>query len=98
MLIPGAKFNEGRDKLFFFYPVHLLPRTDPSLGPEHSVIGMEVRRAAIAYVNMMIAAFETRTRPGLPQLRAPQSNATLRARTISTGSSAFSARRNRSQS
>ena len=31
MLIPGAKFNEGRDKLFFFYPVHLLPRTDPSL-------------------------------------------------------------------
>ena len=27
VLIPVAKFNEGRDKLFFFYSVHLLPRT-----------------------------------------------------------------------
>jgi len=31
VLIPVAKFNEGRDKQFFFYSVHLLPRTDPSL-------------------------------------------------------------------
>ena len=31
VLIPGATFNEKRDKLFFFYSLDLLPRTDPFL-------------------------------------------------------------------
>ena len=31
MLIPGTTFNEKRDKLFFFYSLDLLPRTDPFL-------------------------------------------------------------------
>ena len=31
MLIPGTEFNENRDKLFFFYSLDLLPRTDPFL-------------------------------------------------------------------
>ena len=28
---PCREIQRGRDKLFFFYSVHLLPRTDPSL-------------------------------------------------------------------
>ena len=31
VLIPGTTFNEKRDKLFFFYSLDLLPRTDPFL-------------------------------------------------------------------
>ena len=31
VLIPGTSFNEKRDKLFFFYSLDLLPRTDPFL-------------------------------------------------------------------
>ena len=31
VLIPGSDFNETRDKLFFFYSLDLLPRTDPFL-------------------------------------------------------------------
>ena len=31
VLIPGTAFNENRDKLFFFYSLDLLPRTDPFL-------------------------------------------------------------------
>jgi hypothetical protein len=31
VLIPGTSFNEQRDKLFFFYSLDLLPRTDPFL-------------------------------------------------------------------
>jgi Carboxypeptidase regulatory-like domain/TonB-dependent Receptor Plug Domain len=31
VLIPGTAFNEKRDKLFFFYSLDLLPRTDPFL-------------------------------------------------------------------
>jgi hypothetical protein len=31
VLIPGIRFNQGRDKLFFFYSIDLLPRTDPFL-------------------------------------------------------------------
>ncbi|MEO7192706.1 MAG: carboxypeptidase-like regulatory domain-containing protein [Vicinamibacterales bacterium] len=30
VLIPGTEFNRNRDKLFFFYSLDLLPRTDPS--------------------------------------------------------------------
>ncbi|MGH9373843.1 MAG: carboxypeptidase regulatory-like domain-containing protein, partial [Vicinamibacterales bacterium] len=29
VLVPGTTFNENRDKLFFFYSLDLLPRTDP---------------------------------------------------------------------
>jgi hypothetical protein len=60
---PCREIKRGRDKVFFFYSVHLLPRTVPSLGQNTlSSIGMQVRRAAIAYVNIMIAHFETLTR------------------------------------
>ena len=31
VLIPGLEFNRNRDKLFFFYSLDLLPRTDPFL-------------------------------------------------------------------
>ena len=31
VLVPGTTFNEKRDKLFFFYSLDLLPRTDPFL-------------------------------------------------------------------
>ena len=31
VLIPGSTFNQNRDKLFFFYSLDLLPRTDPFL-------------------------------------------------------------------
>ena len=31
VLIPGTTFNEKRDRLFFFYSLDLLPRTDPFL-------------------------------------------------------------------
>ena len=31
VLIPGMSFNKNRDKLFFFYSLDLLPRTDPFL-------------------------------------------------------------------
>jgi hypothetical protein len=31
VIIPGLTFNENRDKLFFFYSLDLLPRTDPFL-------------------------------------------------------------------
>jgi hypothetical protein len=31
VLVPGSKFNQARDKLFFFYSLDLLPRTDPFL-------------------------------------------------------------------
>jgi hypothetical protein len=31
VLIPGTTFNEKREKLFFFYSLDLLPRTDPFL-------------------------------------------------------------------
>ena len=31
VLVPGTAFNERRDKLFFFYSLDLLPRTDPFL-------------------------------------------------------------------
>jgi Carboxypeptidase regulatory-like domain/TonB-dependent Receptor Plug Domain len=31
VLIPGSEFNDSRDKLFFFYSLDLLPRTDPFL-------------------------------------------------------------------
>jgi hypothetical protein len=31
VLIPGTSFNEKRDRLFFFYSLDLLPRTDPFL-------------------------------------------------------------------
>jgi hypothetical protein len=31
VLIPGTAFNQKRDKLFFFYSLDLLPRTDPFL-------------------------------------------------------------------
>jgi hypothetical protein len=31
VLIPGTTFNQKRDKLFFFYSLDLLPRTDPFL-------------------------------------------------------------------
>lgn len=31
VLVPGTSFNEKRDKLFFFYSLDLLPRTDPFL-------------------------------------------------------------------
>ena len=31
VLVPGADFNRNRDKLFFFYSLDLLPRTDPFL-------------------------------------------------------------------
>ena len=31
VLIPGSEFNDTRDKLFFFYSLDLLPRTDPFL-------------------------------------------------------------------
>ena len=31
VLVPGRTFNETRDKLFFFYSLDLLPRTDPFL-------------------------------------------------------------------
>jgi hypothetical protein len=31
VLVPGSKFNQARDKLFFFYSADLLPRTDPFL-------------------------------------------------------------------
>jgi hypothetical protein len=31
VLIPGTSFNRGRDKLFFFYSLDLLPRSDPFL-------------------------------------------------------------------
>ena len=31
VLVPGTKFNEKRDRLFFFYSLDLLPRTDPFL-------------------------------------------------------------------
>jgi hypothetical protein len=31
VLIPGTSFNEKRDKLFFFYSLDLMPRTDPFL-------------------------------------------------------------------
>jgi hypothetical protein len=31
VLIPGTDFNEKRDRLFFFYSLDLLPRTDPFL-------------------------------------------------------------------
>jgi hypothetical protein len=31
VLIPGMTFNQNRDKLFFFYSLDLLPRTDPFL-------------------------------------------------------------------
>src|SRR4029453_9740491 len=31
VLVPGTAFNERRDKLFFFYSLELLPRTDPFL-------------------------------------------------------------------
>ena len=31
VLLPGTAYNENRDKLFFFYSLDLLPRTDPFL-------------------------------------------------------------------
>src|SRR5687768_7659389 len=31
VLIPGLEFNKNRDKLFFFYSLDLMPRTDPFL-------------------------------------------------------------------
>ncbi len=31
VLLPGSDFNQARDKLFFFYSLDLLPRTDPFL-------------------------------------------------------------------
>jgi hypothetical protein len=31
LLLPGSAFNSGRDKLFFFYSLDLLPRSDPFL-------------------------------------------------------------------
>ena len=31
VLVPGSNFNQGRDKLFFFYSLDLLPRVDPFL-------------------------------------------------------------------
>ena len=31
VLVPGTTFNQKRDKLFFFYSLDLLPRTDPFL-------------------------------------------------------------------
>ncbi len=31
VLVPGSEFNTKRDKLFFFYSLDLLPRTDPFL-------------------------------------------------------------------
>ena len=37
VLLPGSSFNENRDKLFFFYSLDLLPRTDP-LGVQNSTM------------------------------------------------------------
>jgi hypothetical protein len=31
VLVPGTSFNDGRNKLFFFYSLDLLPRSDPFL-------------------------------------------------------------------
>lgn len=31
VLVPGSAFNRGRDKLFFFYSLDVLPRSDPFL-------------------------------------------------------------------
>jgi hypothetical protein len=43
VIIPGKSFNSNRDKLFFFYSLDLLPRTDP-LGVQNSTMPTELER------------------------------------------------------
>ena len=42
VLIPGSSFNRDRDKLFFFYSLDVLPRTDP-LGVQTSTMPTDAR-------------------------------------------------------
>jgi hypothetical protein len=43
VLLPGTEFNSNRDKLFFFYSLDLLPRTDP-LGLQNSTMPTALER------------------------------------------------------
>lgn len=43
VLVPGKSFNRNRDKLFFFYSLDVLPRTDP-LGVQNSTMPTALER------------------------------------------------------
>jgi hypothetical protein len=43
VIIPGTSFNEGRDKLFFFWSQNVLPRNDPA-GLQNSTMPTDLER------------------------------------------------------
>ena len=83
VLIPGTSFNEKRDKLFFFYSLDLLPRTDPFLVSSTDAVGARTQRR-------FLADEKQRRRAALhpqPVQRARRATSTPAARAASRGTS-----------